>query len=252
MDVFCSIFCYSISKLTTDPDAFIRSEVEAGEKAEWPAFRTLGRLRKLVGRPLQLMTDRGTLIAKARSRALHTFLRNSDADVWITIDDDIEAHFSDLKLLLGAMRDPEAQIVIAPCAMRADLRLNIVTDGRSMRETAEGVRLLKVLAGGAALVGYKRAALEAMAAHYPELWYCNAPDDIGIGLFLETIRDNHWMGEDMQFCARARQAGVRLESLVDTAVWHAGVPATVSPEWLDAPNADTSTSRALLAPAATG
>lgn len=243
MDLFVSIFCYSFSKLVADPDAFIRQEVAAGEQAEWPAFRTLGRLRKLVG-PLHLLTDRATLIAKGRSRAAHSFIRGSDAAVWVTIDDDIEADFKDLELLLGAMRDPASEIVIAPCAMRNDMRLNIVTQDRSVRTTQDGVRLLEVDAGGAALVGYKRGAIESMAGHFPELWYANAPDDIGIGLFLETIEQHHWMGEDMQFCARARAAGVRLESLIDTAILHAGVPATISTEWLDAPSASTSTTRA--------
>jgi hypothetical protein len=242
MQVFVSIFCYSFSKLVADPDAFIHAEIKAEEGAEWPCFRTLARLRQLVG-PLQLMTDRATLIAKGRSRAAHTFLRASEADVWITIDDDIEATTADLALLLGALRDPATQIVIAPCAMRTDLRLNIVTNDRVLRETSEGVRLLEIDAGGAALVGYKRSALEAMAGRFPDLWYVNAPDDIGIGLFLETIRDHHWIGEDMQFCARAREAGVRIESLVDTAIVHAGVPATVNAEWLGAPHADTSTTR---------
>jgi hypothetical protein len=242
MNFFVSIFCYSFSKLVADPEAFIKEEVERGESAEWPAFRTLYRLRKLVG-PMVFRTDRATLIAKARSRMTHSFLRDSDADVWVTIDDDIEANANDLKLMIGALRDPSSEVVIAPCAMRLDLRLNIWTDDRKIRETSDGVRLLEITGGGAALVGYKRKPLERMAAAYPELWYCNAPDDIGIGLFLETIRDHRWSGEDFEFCRRARGCGVRLESLVDTAILHAGVPAYVNPEWLEAPSADTSTLR---------
>src|SRR5690349_2931108 len=228
MSVFVSVFCYAISKFAEDPDAFIRREIDAGEGAEWPCFRTLARLRKLAG-PLALLIDRATLIPKARSRAAYKFLRSSDADLWVTIDDDIEADEKDLGLLLAAARDPESDIVIAPCAMRGDSRLNIVADRRDVRTTADGVRLLQVSAGGAALVAYKRAPLEALANAYPELWYINAADDIGIGLFLEDIREHHWIGEDMNFCARARKTGTRLEALLDTAILHAGVPATINP-----------------------
>lgn len=250
MQVFASVFCYPISKFVADPDAFIQQEIAAGEQAEWPCFRTLARLRKLTG-PLQLLADRATLIAKGRSRAAHTFLRRSDADVWITCDDDIEASEDDLKLLLSALRDPDSAIVIGPCAMRDDLRLNIVAERRALRTTSEGTRLLEVTAGGAALVGYKRSAIETMAGRFPELWYVNAPDDMGIGLFLESIKDHHWTGEDMTFCARALQAGVRLESLVDTGITHAGVPAKIDDGWLTAPEALTSTKLAPLSEAST-
>jgi len=241
MQVFASIFCYPIAKFVADPEAFIQQEIAAGEQAEWPCFRTLARLRKLVG-PLQLLTDRATLIAKARSRAAHTFLRRSEADVWVTIDDDIEASEEDLKLLLSALRDDDTAIVIGPCAMRDDMRLNIVAEQRKIRTTADGTRLLEVTSGGAALVGYKRAAIETMAGRFPELWYVNAPDDIGIALFLEVVDDHHWIGEDMKFCGRARASGVRIESLVDTAIVHAGVPAKIDDEWLKSPEATTSDS----------
>lgn len=217
MRVFVSVFAYTFGRVHEDPGGEVQSELARLDKAEWPCFRTLARLRVLAGE-LALSVDHGTLIAKARSRAARLFLE-SGADVWLTLDEDVDASANDVAMLLAAMTD--ADIVVAPMPIRDGSRLNVTTAARSVR-TVENVRLFAIDHGGVALGAISRAAIVRMAEVYPDLIYTTEEGIEGIGLFLEAIIEHKYWGEDTMFCRRARFAGLRVEALLDARVVHMG------------------------------
>jgi GT2 family glycosyltransferase len=234
--LYVSIFCYVISKSVEDPSAFVVEEIDRGERAEWPCFRTLARARRAFGE-MVVAVDHSSLIAKARSRAAGKFW-DSHCDVWLTIDDDIDASEQDLRALVGAVRDG-ADVVLAPCVLRDGSTINVATDERRVRTTKHGTRLVEVAAGGLALAALSHKAIGKMAEWYSELRWRN-PDtnDAGVGLFLEEVRDGRWYGEDISFCRRASLLGLRIEATPDTNVMHAGKVGSIR-EWLDAGEAVT-------------
>lgn len=239
MSVYVSIFAYPIGKTYAEPEAFVKQEIEAGEKAEWPCFRTLARLQALE-RDIQLSVDTSTLITKARSRAAGIFHRSERA-VWVSIDDDVEASTRDLELLLTAARDPLSNIIVAPCCLRGRDVLNIAADKRSIRDNP--VRLLECESAGLALAAITHEAIVTLGDAFPRLWWTNSElgqVDSGLGVFLETVEGHHWYGEDFAFCKRARAAHLHIEALCDSEVTHAGRAARISQEWLESPEATTS------------
>lgn len=229
--LFVFLSAYVMGKECADPKAAVLEELEAGEQASWPGFRTLARVRKLVA-PVLVAVNHSSLIAKARSIALGSFLE-SGAPRMLSIDDDVEANEDDLRKLLDAS---DVDLLIAPCALRGGPvpALNIVTSeggpGR-VREVAPGVRVFEVASGGFALSVLSRAAAEVLYLAHPELRFVDQDGRRGLAVFLEELRGGSWVGEDFAACARARQSGLRIEALRDSAVTHAGVMATVDPRF---------------------
>jgi hypothetical protein len=226
--LFVSIFAYVLGKEATDPAARVQEEIELGEGATWPAFRTLRRIREQVW-PIQLKVTHSSLIARARSLALGAFLE-SGAPRWISIDDDVDANAQDVGKLLVAK---DVDILLAPCALRggSSPQLNIVVDpgGARTRLIERGVRVFEIESGGFALSMMTRAGAKRLEHAYPELAFAQRDEGRGLGVFLEFIKDGAWWGEDFACCKRAHWAGCRVEALRDTAVSHAGLLVTVDP-----------------------
>jgi hypothetical protein len=227
-----SIFAYVLGKETSEPDAAVRAEIALGERASWPAFRTLARLRRIVY-PVAVQVTHSSLIAKARSVALGTFL-DSGAPRWLSIDDDVEARDEDLCKLLKAS---EVDVLLAACPLRTTpgepARLNLVVDATGARvRDADGVRVFSVECGGLALSVLTRRAAEVLDEGHPELRFVDAMSGRrGLGVYLEEVKNGGWWGEDFAFCRRARDAGLRVEALCDSCVTHAGITATVDPRF---------------------
>jgi hypothetical protein len=227
-ELFVSIFAYVLGKETDDPARAIEKEIELGERASWPAFRTLARIREQVW-PIQLQVTHSTLIGKARSLALGAFLE-SGAPKWISIDDDVEASAEDVAQLLAA---EDVDVLLAPCALRGEKspRLNVVVEGSVRLRLAGKVRVFEVEFGGFALSLVTRDAAENLARAYPELRFVDPHEGPGLGIFLEQIINGAWWGEDYAACKRMHWAGRRTDALCDTAVTHAGVVVTVDPHF---------------------
>lgn len=228
--LFVSIFAYVLGKEAEDPRAAVVAEIDAGERASWPAFRTLARLRARAS-PLALSVNHSSLIAKARSLALGAFLE-SGADRWVSIDDDVEASAADVELMLSA---EDVDVLVAPCALRGGLgpQLNVAVLPDARVRQAGGAKVFEVEAAGMALSLVSRAAAETLYRdHAPLRFIDRTRGERGLGVFLEDVRDGAWHGEDTAFCGRVRSSGLRLEALCDTAVTHAGVPAYVDPAFV--------------------
>jgi hypothetical protein len=195
--VFCSLFAYAAYKKAGFD---LTAELGKGTASEWPGFRTLAHLRALTDVALQV--DGSTLIAKARSRQSAIFLQTG-LPVWVSIDDDVYAGPDALaKLLEQAEMKP---IVMAPYLPRTGGELPHF--------------------GGFGLVACRRDAIQTMVGHHPELLFADKESGLQpCGLFLETIREGTWVGEDWAFCERAQAAGIEPQNLFGAEVEHAGRP----------------------------
>lgn len=148
----------------------------------------------------------GTHIAKTRSRHFTAALE-ADADVWLTVDDDVEADKQCLSSMLLLLDSKEPRVVIAPCYMRGTEVVNI-QEPPIRQERSFPVRHRVIHAGGFGLVGVNRAALQTIG------WRWERVDDVGgktlIPVFAEKMTSKAWLGEDVSFCERARDAAVEL------------------------------------------
>jgi hypothetical protein len=173
-----------------------------------------------------LYTDHSTLIARARDRAAGRFLASA-ADVWIAIDDDVDADDVACKRLLDGA--PGAGVLAAAMRMRsADRAFNVSTSLPIPVGVVSPVNRV-----GLALSRVRRDALEQVAAAHRDLEWDEPEAVIGgasratwtaPGVFVETIAHREWIPEDWAFCERARLAGVGVYAIVLPGIMHAGIP----------------------------
>jgi hypothetical protein len=196
-----------------------------------PAVHALRTLRYLCD--FHLRVDGGaTQIAKCRSRHFDAALE-SGADVWVTLDDDIDADERTLALLLAAVGSDEPRVVFAPYTQRGqDDKVLVTWPPVSVErevlsvEPAEKGRVRTALFGGFGLVAVNRAAMQGIASMAPS--FHDADGKTKCAAFLEYITaEGYWLGEDFAFFERARRVAT-VEALVEGLVVHAGVPLDLS------------------------
>jgi hypothetical protein len=207
----------------------VREQIAHPDCESLPAVRTIWRLQQIES--IQLRIDTGaTCIAKTRSRAFHDALAAHDTcDVWVAVDDDVEATLPTLQALVEAVRSSDG-ICLAPYILRrgscADpLRLSIDLqsyDLHDRRTLAGGGQVVRGIGGGFGLVAMTRNAMVEIAAANPaELW----DDDDGIpklALFREQLENRSWWGEDLAFFRRV-PSNVRIEVLLTGHTMHEGM-----------------------------
>jgi hypothetical protein len=187
-----------------------------------PCVRAIARLRGLD--ELVVRCDlSGANVAKMRSRAASA-AQASGADVWVSIDDDVEATYETLGALLEAAKGGP-RVVIAPCWLRGrgqqDAIVNVALDTAGARRELDGARVLPAIAGGFGLVAITREALELALAHSASLSYRDDDGELRVGLFHEDLSDGKWWGEDLSFFRRL-PAAVSVEALATGHTCHAG------------------------------
>lgn len=162
----------------------------------------------------------GTHIAKTRSRHFTAALE-ANADVWFTVDDDVEADRACLSGLLSLLDSKVPRVVIAPCYMRGTDVINIQEPAVCV-ESRYPVRHRVIRAGGFGLVGVNRAALQTIG------WRWERVDDVDgktlIPVFAEKLTGKAWLGEDVTFCERARDAEVELLAVLAGTTKHDNGP----------------------------
>lgn len=86
---------------------------------------------------------------------------------------------------------------------------------------------------GTGLMLVRRRVLTRLAELHPDLCV-KGPDGVLAPLLFEPmIRDGARTGEDVAFCQRARDAGFKVEVMVDAEVNHAGVVDNLASEFPD-------------------
>lgn len=191
-----------------------------------PCVRVITRLRGLLreGDEISLYHDAAaTIMSKARSRAYHA-AREANADVWVCVDDDVEADLTTLGYLLEAVAGDEPRMCLAPCITRGSNVVNVALEpgAPSVRQLPSGARCVRARAGGFGLIALNRAAMDRMEHAYRGLDFDDDDGKRKMALFLELIDGGMWLGEDVAFCRRAVLCGVELEALVSGVTVHAG------------------------------
>ena len=193
-----------------------------------PAVRTMLLLQE--ADDVQLRIDTGaTCIAKTRSRAFHDALGATGCDLWVSIDDDVEATAPTLRWLLEAART-SGGICLAPYLLRrgaADDPLLVSVDSqacdvRTPRSLAGGGQVVRAAGGGFGLVAMTRQAMiEIAAANMAELW--NDTDGVQkLAIFREELENQLWWGEDLSFFRRV-PSHVPIEVLITGYTMHDGI-----------------------------
>ena len=226
--VFFSTFLYALVK-QHGPEwrTVLAQELELGPRSSIPAVRTLAAASSVD--TVASAISGPSRLAPARSMMAGQFL-GTEADVWISCDDDATTGPEGMRLLIRACRDTQA-IVSAPCLQRDTARKaddpgisNVRFPPRPPELVhGDGYVLARIHATGFGIVAVHRVAVEAMVAAHPEL---EVEDESTArrfpALFFERIANRRWQGEDMSFCHRARECGLELHALLGVDVEHAG------------------------------
>jgi GT2 family glycosyltransferase len=224
MKLFVSTMIYALGKQLGLEQAVaeFHAQLAAPNRESLPAVRAIARLRN--SHEFALSVDANSVrIAVSRSRAFAA-ARESGADVWLSIDDDLEAETRALRALLEAVDDSEPRICFAPYWQRgADRVVAQLAAFPLARALKSGSETMAAVAGGFGLVAVNKAALDAIAAYCAEdLAYVDADGYGRIAVFQESLLDRRWLGEDVSFFRRAAAAGVRIEALASGVVAHDG------------------------------
>ena len=244
--IFASVITYELAKrigAVAAEKEFARQcealvDAPGAEKALGAAL-TIRKLRKF-GDVAKLHDAGGTSIGHARSRAFSVAHRGAMAgqvDMWISIDDDVEASAETCAHLVGSMDPDSPQIIIVPCRLRQDrpvINITLDPDSRIERVSKTGARLCRALFGGFGVVAMSRAAILELADQWHDLTYVDDDGQIRTGIFCEFIRDSCWYRDDYAFFSRVPEH-VRIEALLTGVTDHAGYKLRLE----DVPNLET-------------
>jgi len=243
--VYCTVSTYWLGRtlgLEAAQQEFVR-QLHAPDTKSLACVHTISRLRELVD--VEIRQDPGaTVIGKARSRAFHAAVE-SDADAWVSVDDDVEASLVTLDWLLGAIDEPLPHICVAPCLLRRPVdeerigpgvgvaNVELVRTGierllHSLSGYNAGGGARPIVGGGFALVAVNRPALRAIveahrAVDAPPLEYVDDDGVARLAIFHDELVDGRWWGEDRSFFRRVPRS-VTIECLITGETAHAGYP----------------------------
>jgi hypothetical protein len=241
MKVYVTTSSYMLGKLLGIEGAMaeLQHQCEDTTSESLPCIRTIARLRELT--PIELRIDTGgTVIAKVRSRHFHSAFE-SGADVWVSVDDDVEATLETLDLLLGAVHTLKPVICTAPVikrgiANRKDIDVSgagqIASEVPSLSGRYGKGATVRIANGGFGLIALNRAAMNAIVVHFDALaehgeWeyrlFRDDDDIVKRALFREAIWEGKWYGEDLSFFRRVPEQ-VDIVALIKGHTAHDGVP----------------------------
>jgi hypothetical protein len=200
-----------------------------------PAIRTFQRLRSIdtVG---TYVDSAATYIGKGRSRAMNAFLR-SEADVWVSVDDDCEATLPTLRHAVEACRNSKGichvptlkrqPAGLPPCSntwVRSIAGLVIRPVNRIIQPgDPDGAFALVVPFdhAGFGIVAIHRFACEALVNQYPDLAWDDDDGHCKCAAFFPLFRNRQWFEEDFAFYERLPSRIAR-ECLVTGDSFHDG------------------------------
>lgn len=233
--IFVSTMTYALGKELgfSEATAEFQRQLAEPDTDSLPCVRVIARLRSYdeVGVHHDAAA---TSIGKARSRAFFEGLK-LNPDVYICVDDDVEADAFTLGLLIEAVQGRDDVVCLAPCITRGSNVVNVALEPDApVRELESGGRTRRIVAGGFGLAAMSGATMARLVRAYPDLHF----HDEGVNkpaLFLEQLEPldgaprighslvaNSWLGEDVSFCRRVLFSGVRLEALATGLTSHQG------------------------------
>lgn len=224
--IYASTYVYCLGRElgAEDAAAEFRRQVMQPTEDSLPSARAISRMRGI--EDLVMHVDAAaTSIGRARARSLWNFRNHPSApDVWVSIDDDVDATQETLRWLIDGARETRG-VIAAPCALRRkEPVVNvIVADGGIVRPVGQGGLMVKCVAAGAGLLAMHRDALEATYQARPELLFRDEDGEIKLGCFAEVVQDGHWWTEDIAFFVKWLPESVRRDILLTGKTTHDGV-----------------------------
>lgn len=232
--VFFSTFLYSACKVVGH-DAWpkwLREEYTRLSRSAWPALRTLDQLLHVAD--AEVMVDASTYIDRARCVAAGKFLA-SGKDVWVTCDDDIYAEADVLRRLVLACRKMRGGVAVP--YMNRDGRSMTFRKVRGPTETlaldpvhSVSAQVRSVDRVGFGLVALHRQLVEGLAALVPQFREGDLSPLPCPALFVNSVENGLWQGEDYSFSKLCEDAGTPLHVLLEAPCSHAGLLAMLDAE----------------------
>lgn len=231
--LFASTMLYAASKRLGYREATVelmRQASAADPDSDTPtpiaAALTIARLVAL-GYEVQLNVNAGaSVIGKGRSLAAREFMQASEADVWLSVDDDVTVSTDALNAAITQARVDQA-LVVVPCLLRDTTAsggkptVNLVRNGVSIPSKApSGGAVETVDAGGFGCFAISRKAVQALLDCEPATFRYEG--QLVPALFRDEIIDHEWVTEDFAFCRRLRALHHRLWAVRVGVSVHAG------------------------------
>jgi hypothetical protein len=238
--LFVSTMAYVMGKLLGMREAADRFNLEVQNPTRecMPAVRAFWRLRK-IDTMVAYVDTAATYIGKGRSRAMAAFLECADADVWVSVDDDVEATLPTLRFMVEACRRSRG-ICHVPTLKRQPSGLPAMSDTWVRSVTGLIVRPIDnvLIVGGmggaesaeldrrGAVVAFDHAGFGLTAIHRDalQMFVPNWDDDDGkskAAVFFPIFENRHWYEEDFAFYKRL-PSNVARECLVTGDSFHDG------------------------------
>jgi hypothetical protein len=232
--IFLSVLTYELGRqLGVEAAAreFARMVTAPPKEPRLPAASVAYNLQRLSSlEQVMLYHPFGTRLPQLRSRCAHAMLQ-SEADVWVMVDDDVATDAEVLRAMLAVARSPEHPTVILPCLVRGargEERLN-VEFGSAVIQDIAGQPVTRLIRGGCGLMVVHRSAL-VQASSYAQL-YRDDDGEVKRAFFRDILESEdvssdggeRWLGEDLSFCARLSAAGVLLVAPAEGQSFHAGM-----------------------------
>lgn len=173
-------------------------------------------------------------IGKARNLIAHRFLKSNFHDL-VYIDADIGFDLAGV----GALCRAAPPIVMGLYRMKCPEPVRYPALMTNPPERFDGdPSLIKMHYGPAGFMRIRREVLEAMKAKWPDEWYKDGKDEKMYDFFPHGRFGNDFIGEDLQFCNRAKQCGFDIWAAQNIKLEHYGEGKWES-EWaLDVLNLD--------------
>ena len=234
MKLFVTTSSYALGKQlgVEAANAELRAQVQDPSSESLPCVRTIARLRELSELELRIDTG-GTVIGKVRSRHFRDACV-ANADVWLSVDDDVEATLATLDALLGAVASHssfvEPRVCVAPYVIRGSTRIDVETlrvevkrDFPSFSGRYPPGESIRVKSAGFGLVAMNRAAMREMQLYGHHLTFIDDDSEVKEAVFQDVITtDGRWLGEDRSFFYRLPPQ-VSIEALIVGTTAHDGV-----------------------------
>lgn len=234
MKLIASTMLYALGKRLGMAGALreFQRQMSAPAADSLPVVRTFYRMQMMT--ELQAWVDCGaTIIGKGRSRAFYE-ARQTDCDVWISCDDDVEVSTTGCGAMLEVLADELVpRVVVVPFMLRSvesiNPRLNVDIPLVRVEEFVAGTKLVRLphpARAGFAMVGMNRKAIERIARKAEETGALTFEDHDGkkkLALFHDELDGGMWYGEDISFFRRVPD-DVAVHALLSGTSNHDGIP----------------------------
>lgn len=222
--IFVSVMLYELARelgLQGAVQEFHAQLADRDKRDVMPCVRVVERLRHFD--EVKLCLDPGaTGITKARSRHAHEFHEATDCDVWVCVDDDVDAEDETCRGIVQLARFRQA-LVLAPCWLRDGRHVNVALREPPIALQWGELSYFAALMGGFGLVAMHRDPFEQVRDMFDveTLRYVDDDDRTKVALFRDVIEHGRWWSEDLSFCHRVRATRLEILALATGATMHA-------------------------------